>query len=210
MSPHFKVTGVDLFDPFRLKYERNKSVKAWGAIFTCATVRAVHLEKVESSSSEAFLRALRRFAATHGWPETIISDNGSSFVDAEAELRKIIIDGRRLLEDFSTLHRFKWLFISPYSPHQAGLYESLIKQAKRALSVAVCNQTLTWSEMATLFAEVKSLLNSRPISHSSDDPNDVRALTPNYLLLGRAFPIFPMARTRKPLIRGNACSLFKH
>ena len=132
MSPPFGVTGVDLFGPFGLKYGRNKSVKAWGAIFTCATVRAVYLEIVESSFSEAFLQALRSFAATHGWPETIITDNGGSFVGAEAELRKMIIDGRRLLEDFSTLHRFKWLFISPYSPHQVELHESLIKSKRSA------------------------------------------------------------------------------
>ena len=85
--PPFTVTGVDLFGPFLLKYGRNKSSKAWGAIFTCATSRAVHLEIVENASAEAFLHALRRFASHHGWPDTIISDNEGSFVGAEIELR---------------------------------------------------------------------------------------------------------------------------
>ena len=57
-SPQFSVTGVDLFGPFNLKYGRNKSIKAWGYLFTCATVRAIHLEIVESLSTESFLQAL--------------------------------------------------------------------------------------------------------------------------------------------------------
>ncbi|XP_064617058.1 uncharacterized protein LOC135481057 [Liolophura sinensis] len=60
-EPPFSVTGVDLFGRFFLKYGKNQSKKAWGAIFTCATSRAVHLEIVDNLSTEAFLQALRRF-----------------------------------------------------------------------------------------------------------------------------------------------------
>ena len=42
-SPPFTTTGVDLFCPFYLKYGRNKKMKSWGAVYTCATVRAIHL-----------------------------------------------------------------------------------------------------------------------------------------------------------------------
>ena len=65
-SPPFSVTGVVLFGLFWLKYGRNKKIKNWGAVFTCATVRAIHLEIVQDLSTEAFLHALRRFAAHHG------------------------------------------------------------------------------------------------------------------------------------------------
>lgn len=59
----------------------------------------------------------------HGWPATIISDNGKSFVGAERELRKQI-------NDFAVLNKVRWIFTTPYSPHQGGIYESLIKQTK--------------------------------------------------------------------------------
>ena len=188
-SPPFCVTGVDLFGPFNLKYGRNKSTKAWGALFTCATTRAIQLEVVESLSTESFLQALRRFVSHHGWPNTFISDNGKSFVGAEKELRKLITEGRERIHDFAVLHKMRWIFTTPLSPHQGEIYESLIKQTKRALRVAVGNQVLSWNEMSTEFAEVKSLVNSRPVGYSSVNPNDpqmrITPITPNHLLLGR-------------------------
>ena len=190
-SPPFTVTGVDLFGPFSLKVSRNKSVKAWGAIFTCATVRAIHLEVVESMSAEAFLHALRRFASHHGWPSTIISDNGMSFVGAERLLRELFVKMRKKLEDFATLHQLRWIFTTPRSPHQGGIYESLIKQVKRAIRVVVGSQRLSWNEMSTVFAEVKSLINGRPLGYPSNDPNDVQPLTPNHFLIGRASSSVP-------------------
>ncbi|XP_028398996.1 uncharacterized protein LOC114522501 [Dendronephthya gigantea] len=185
-SPPFSVTGVDLFGPFYLKYGRNKKIKAWGAVFTCTTVRAIHLEIVQDLSTDAFLHALRRFAAHHGWPATVISDNGTSFVGAEKELRELFKEGRRQMEDFSVSHKFKWLFNTPLSPHQGGVFESMVKQTKSALKVIVGQQTLSWNEMSTVFAEVQCLVNSRPLGYPSDDANDLQPLTPNHFILGRA------------------------
>ena len=137
--PPFTVTGVDLFGPFLLKYGRNKSSKA------CLNglSRAVHLEIVENASAEAFLHALRRFASHHGWPDTIISDNGGSFVGAEIELRKLFLEGKKRLRDFAVLHKLHWNFITPLSPHQGGIYESLFKVTKRALRMSTGEQILS-------------------------------------------------------------------
>ncbi|XP_046555837.1 uncharacterized protein LOC124265090 [Haliotis rubra] len=190
-SPPFSVTGVDLFGPFLLKYGRNKTTKAWGALFTCANVRAIHLEIVDGLSTQAFLHALRRFVSHHGWPDTIISDNGTSFVGAQKELRSLVVEGRKDIENFAVLHKVKWKFITPLSPHQGGLYESLIKQTKRALSVAIGQQVLSWNEMSTAFAEAECLLNSRPLGYTSSDPNNLQPLTPNHFLLGRATADIP-------------------
>ncbi|XP_067650866.1 uncharacterized protein [Haliotis asinina] len=190
-SPPFTVTGVYLFGPFKLKYGRNKSIKAWGAIFSCASVRAIHLEIVADLSTQAFLQALRRFAAHHGWPQTIISDNGTSFVGAKRELKVLLQEGRKQIEEFAVLHKLKWKFITPLSPHQGGLYESLIKQVKCALQVVVGQQLLSWDEMSTVFAEVECLVNSRPLTRMSSDPNDLQPITPNNFVLGRASTEIP-------------------
>ena len=89
-SPPFSVTGVDLFGPFSLKIARNRTKKAWGALFTCATVRAIHLEIIEDLSTSSFMHDLRRFATHRGWPQTMISDNRKSFVGTERELKKLV------------------------------------------------------------------------------------------------------------------------
>lgn len=85
----------------------------------------------------------------------------------------------------------RWIFTTPLSPHQGGIYESFIKQAKRALRVTVGNQMHSWNEMSTVFAEVKSLINTHPLGYSSVDPNDPQPITPNHLLLGRTSPSVP-------------------
>ena len=59
------------------------------------------------------------------------------YVVAERELRKLVVEGRKQINDFFVLHQVRWIFTTPHSPHQRGIYESLIKQTKDALRVAV-------------------------------------------------------------------------
>ncbi|VDI06662.1 Hypothetical predicted protein [Mytilus galloprovincialis] len=44
-------------------------------------------------------------------------------------------------------------------------------------------QVLDDDGLNTVFCEIESTLNSRPITMNSDDPSDLEALTPNHLLL---------------------------
>ena len=46
------------------------------------------------------------------------------------------------------------------------------------------DRVLTDPQLLTLFTEVENIVNSRPLTHISDDINDLRALTPNHILLG--------------------------
>lgn len=157
----------------------------------CARVRAVHLEIVQDLSTQSFLRALQRFVSHHGWPRTFISDYGKSFVGTKRELRKLFLEGRKAMSDFAVLHKIQWKFTTPHSPHKGGIYESLIKQKKQSLHVAIGSQVLSWNEMSTVFAEVESLINSRSLGYLSSDPNDPQPLTPNHLLLGCTSPCVP-------------------
>ncbi|KAJ8020735.1 hypothetical protein HOLleu_40408 [Holothuria leucospilota] len=51
--------------------------------------------------------------------------------------------------------------------------------------------------LETVFAEAESIINGRPLTKLSDDPEDPSPLTPNHLLLLRENPIFPMGKFDK-------------
>ena len=51
--------------------------------------------------------------------------------------------------------------------------------------------------LQTVLCEVEAIINDRPITASSDDPNDVEALTPNHLLLLKKQPLLPPGLFKK-------------
>jgi len=51
----------------------------WICLFTCLSVRAVHLELVRGLSAQQFLDCVRRYVARRGRPQLIISDNAPQF-----------------------------------------------------------------------------------------------------------------------------------
>ena len=51
----------------------------WVWIFTCITIRAIHLEFIEDMISEQYFSALRRFVACRRKPNEIMWDNATHF-----------------------------------------------------------------------------------------------------------------------------------
>ena len=71
-----------------------------------------------------------------GVPEEMISDNGTNFVGANQELRKLInqmLQNSKLKESL-TCQRIKWTFNPPSAPHFGGVFETMIKAAKSNFS----------------------------------------------------------------------------
>ena len=189
----FTYTGVDFFGPFYVKRGRS-SEKVYGCFFTCLTSRAVHIEDVSSLESDAFIQALRRFISNCGCPKEIWSDNGTNFVGADKEIRNSIRQwnqddlNKQLIKDginCSLCPMFQWKFQPPAASHMNGVWERLIRSVRKTMKAILGNpDALVGLEtLRTVFAEVVTILNSRPLTPSSDDPGDPEPLTPNHLLL---------------------------
>ena len=64
------------------------------------------------------------------------------------------------------------------APHIGGVWESLVKLAKRAVTAATKGAELTDEELMTVPTECEAMLNNRPLTYISNDPNDLEPLTP--------------------------------
>ena len=70
----FSNVGVDCFVPYLVKRARSLE-KRYGCIFTCLTIRAIHIEILHSLDVNSFLNAFYRFVARRGKPKVVRSDN---------------------------------------------------------------------------------------------------------------------------------------
>ncbi len=185
-EPPFTHCGVDLFGPILVKQGR-KQLKRWAVLLTCMTIRCVHLDVVDSCETDAFINALRRFTNRRGCPRIMYSDNGTNFKGTTTELKEFIkkleLDEEKIV-DYLGAMKIKWTFNPPAAPHMGGAWERLVRSSKEVMYGLVKDRVLTDPQLYTLLTEVEMILNSRPLTHLSEDPDDYEPLTPNHVLLG--------------------------
>lgn len=180
----FSHCGIDYFGPITVTIGRRHE-KRWGVLFTCLTMRAVHLEIAHSLSADSTIMAIQRMTARRGQPSILFSDNGTNLRGANEELKTAFLNmDRKRLQDYGARVGTKWLFIPPASPHMGGAWESLVKSVKRAIYHALDTKSPREEVLQTLFAEAEHSVNSRPLTFVSREPGDWEAITPNHVLFG--------------------------
>lgn len=171
------------------KKRNSKSSKGYVAVFVCLACKAIHLELVFDLSTKTFLNAFKRFIARRGKSSDVYTDNGTNFIGAARELRKLHQDlfkdvrqGR--IFDFASQLEITWHFNPPLALHFGGIWEAAVKSMKLHLKKMAGIASLNVDKMETLLAQTESVLNSRPLIPISSDPNDNSCLTPAHFMIG--------------------------
>ena len=100
--------------------EKATTNKNYISLFTCLTMRAIHLEITNNLTAENSLTAIRRFIALRGSPKLIISDNATYFVAAH----------RQIMKQPLNINRNE---IATSAPQFGGVWERLVSIIKRVL-----------------------------------------------------------------------------
>ncbi|XP_064479081.1 uncharacterized protein LOC135392294 [Ornithodoros turicata] len=200
----FDTTGIDFAGPLYLKTSSG-SAKAYIALFTCATTRAVHLELVTDLTTKSFVMAFRRFISRRGAPSTIYSDNALTFKKAAQDIKKLWTVVRSTdAQDFAAKNRISWKFIVERAAWWGGMWERLVRSVKTCLRRVLGRQCLTSEEMTTLLHEVEAVVNSRPLTYLHSTPDEPSALTPAHLLIGRNLSALPEVSATTVVPRSNS------
>ena len=189
----FTSTGADYFGPFSIKLFR-RTVRRWTCLFTCLSVRAVHMEIVQSLDTQSCLDAVHRFIARRGKPKTVNSDNGTKFAGAANELKAAFKELNHSEMQRNLAHNVVQLTLNPpAAPHFGGAWESLVKSSKRAIFNILGKESLKEENLSTVFCIAEQLLNNRPLKEVSSDVEDFDMITPNHFLVGGANVSLPIS-----------------
>ena len=175
-SPPFSVVGIDHAGPLFCSDISGK--KLYILLFTCAVIRAIHIELVDSLSLEDFLLAFKRFSARRGQPSIIYSDNAKTFRAAH-----------NLLQREAEHTGIVWKFSVPLAPWWGGWWERLIRSVKSALRKTLGKRLVTRTQLETILQEIEACINSRPLTYVGDTENP---LTPSHFLIGRSSALNPV------------------
>ncbi|KAI8429320.1 hypothetical protein MSG28_007815 [Choristoneura fumiferana] len=147
----FTFTGLDFFGPMEVTVGRGRQ-KRYGMLFTCLTIRAVHVEITENLTTDATIMALRRMIARRGTPTTIYSDNGTNLRGADSEIKRSIEDLNRDA------------LCSDGAPEMGGAWERMVRSFKTALKIVLKERAPRPETLSTLMAEVEALYEDVDLS----------------------------------------------
>ena len=196
VAPPFTHVCLDFAGPIKVKDQvsKRKEMKGWILVYSCVATKAVDLFATAGYSTEDFLCKHDEFTARHGRPVTIVSDQGSQLMRSSIKVEEK--DKPNNAFNWSSItsrdSKVRWTFVPAGGQHRNGIAEATVKVMKRSLNLALQKgEVLVYAELVTLLARIATSINSRPLSISrvsseSEQSDQLLALTPNHLLLGRS------------------------
>lgn len=189
----FTNTGTDLCGPVFLRMMSGRGIKTqkgYIVIFICMSTRAIHIELVTDLTSEAFIAAFKRLIGRRGNVLNLYCDNGTNFIGAK---KILMLESEQAMLDFNTdiqktlaTHNTDFHFNPALSPWMGGLWERGVGSIKYHLKRTIADRILTYEELSTVLIQIEAILNSRPITPLTENPDDLDILTPGHFLVGNA------------------------
>ncbi|XP_054724179.1 uncharacterized protein LOC129234240 [Uloborus diversus] len=107
------------------------------------------------------------------------SDNGSNFTGTARALQSLNWEE---IQSECALQNIKWHFSPPTAPWYGGWWERMVRSIKQILRKCLGKACVTYEEMLTVLCEAESVINERPLTYISDDPNEMTPVTPAHFI----------------------------
>ncbi|GFU32443.1 integrase catalytic domain-containing protein, partial [Trichonephila clavipes] len=78
-----------------------------------------------------------------------------------------------------------WKFIPPTAAWWGGWWERLVRTVKELLKRTLGRSVLTYDELYTVLCDCESIINCRPLTYVSENPEELIPLTPSMFLIRR-------------------------
>jgi hypothetical protein len=181
----FQSVAVDLFGPveYQQHVKKRQVGKGWGVVFVCTTTSALHVEFMDTYSTDSSLMALRRFMGLRGTPTRFQSDRGEQLVAAAKQVSTW--DLKEVIQ-WAGKKGIEWTLVPTGGQHFNGKAERMIGLIKKQLWKTFEGKRLSRKETLTLLVEAVQKINSRPIMRNPRPEGE--PLCVQDLMLGRAKP----------------------
>ncbi|GFS44152.1 integrase catalytic domain-containing protein [Trichonephila inaurata madagascariensis] len=80
-----------------------------------------------------------------------------------------------------------WKFIPPTVAWRGGWWERLVRIIKELLRCSLRKSILSYDELSTVICDCEFLINSRPLTYISENPQELIPLTPAMFLIESLF-----------------------
>ena len=123
------------------------------------------------------------FASPRSLSKILLSDNGSTFLAAAAELTHLLSSDE--LSERLAHKGAEWKFIPKRALWFGRFWEQLVSLSKSALKRTLGRNYATFESLQTIIVDVETLLNDQPLKHVSPDLRDPETITPTHFLCSK-------------------------
>ena len=191
----FTYSAVDAFGPFYIK-ERRSQVKRWGLLFTCLSSRAIHIETINTLTTDSFINAFRRFVCRRGKVRELRCDRGTNFIGGRNVLEQVDLDHQMIQQELlqHDCDYVKFNLNVPHASHMGGVWERMIKSVRSVLTALITSHSEQLDDelLRTFMTEAECIVNCRPLTQVETTPLDTSPpLSPNQILTLKSEVVLP-------------------